>query len=62
MSRNTNTRAAYCDGCIYWRLLSSRNRHPGSLRVCHFLLDTGNQRGCSAEDCTKKTTIGRVNA
>lgn len=42
-----------CTGCIYYRFLSgSANDAKG----CHFMLDTGEKRGCSAEQCTRRIT------
>lgn len=39
-----------CEGCKYYRLLGD----AAGLRACHYLLDTGEVRGCSADNCTKK--------
>ena len=43
----------HCDGCSYWRRLNGGS----SIRVCHFLLDTGKVRGMSVQDCTRKVTV-----
>lgn len=38
-----------CRGCIYYRLLSA-----GHEMACHYMLMTGEKRGCPPENCTKK--------
>lgn len=38
-----------CKGCIYYRPLA----HIDADRVCHFMLDTGEKRGCPAAECTR---------
>lgn len=44
-----------CDGCIYWRCLSS-NQTIQSLKACHYCIYTGQPRGCSADKCTRRKT------
>lgn len=44
-----------CDGCQFWRRLSSGNPH--SISVCHYLLDTFKPRGGSAADCSHKVIL-----
>lgn len=48
----TKKEATHCEGCTFWRRLSSGNPH--SIRVCHYLLDTFKLRGGSAATCTRK--------
>ena len=60
MSRSTTTHTTRCDGCTHWRRLTVR--YDKSIRVCHFILDTGHRRGGTVDDCTKKTTVGRESA
>lgn len=44
----------YCAGCLYYRPIDSRN---GKGKVCHYLLDIGQSRGCPfGENCTQKKT------
>lgn len=43
-----------CTGCIYWRHFCGRGAN--ALNACHFILDTGKMRGCTVEECTRKTT------
>lgn len=38
-----------CEGCIYYRPLA----HMDADRVCHFMIDTGEKRGCPAAECTR---------
>lgn len=38
-----------CLGCLYRRPTSAMNQAD---TVCHYLLDTGSQRGCSADNCS----------
>ena len=40
--------AESCKGCVHWRSFSGDTR---SIKVCHYMLDTGFPRGCSARDC-----------
>lgn len=42
-----------CKGCIYRRPLRSNNTGQ---TVCNYLLDTGELRGCLADNCDKKLT------
>ena len=46
-----------CKGCGHYRTFSG-NYTKGE-RGCHYLLDTGEPRGCSAENCTKKEPYRR---
>ena len=39
-----------CEGCYYYRGLGDRR----SDMCCHYMIDTGMRRGCSAENCDKK--------
>lgn len=41
-----------CKGCIYWRSASDTNGKV--IKLCHYLLDTGEKRGCPADKCTRK--------
>lgn len=41
-----------CKGCIYWRSASDTNGKV--IKLCHYLLDTGERRGCPADKCTRK--------
>lgn len=45
-----------CTGCRYCRPISSA---PNADLICYYLLDTGEQRGCSPENCTRKQIITR---
>jgi hypothetical protein len=45
-----------CKGCGHYRTYSG-NYTKGE-RGCHYLLDTGEPRGCPVENCTKKSPIG----
>ena len=42
--------AKKCKGCYFHRDIG------GKIMACHYLLVTGNLRGCKAEDCTFKQT------
>lgn len=43
-----------CRGCVYWRGLNGKG---SKVRVCHFLLDTKQRRGCEpGEGCTRRKT------
>ena len=37
-----------CKGCIHRKTLSGV---PGGNKACHYCIDTGEPRGCTAEDC-----------
>jgi hypothetical protein len=50
----TNKRTS-CKGCVYRRAFGSNSNYT----VCHYLIDTGKPRGCSAENCDKKLTKRR---
>lgn len=41
-----------CLGCVHYRKFSTVV--TGGVRGCHYMLDTGEPRGCSPENCTKK--------
>ena len=43
-----------CNGCIYWRCLNRSQN--AQLKACHYCIYTGQPRGCSADNCTRKTT------
>lgn len=45
-----------CKGCGHYRTIGGNNSGE---RGCHYLLDTGEPRGCSAENCTKKEPYRR---
>ena len=45
--------AKSCKGCVYWRSLTTKNK--SIYMACHYLLETGEQRGCSAVNCNKYT-------
>ena len=40
-----------CYGCKYCRHAGGTNMY-----ICHYMLDTGELRGCSPESCTRYTT------
>lgn len=42
-----------CEGCIYYKN-GNGTRAKGSDRFCHYMIDTGVQRNCDPEKCTKK--------
>ena len=44
--------AQTCEGCRYWRSASASNSRI--IKVCHYLLDTGEKRGCPAKRCTRR--------
>ena len=44
-------RLSKCTGCYYWRCMSGNS--PGSIKGCHYMLDTGEPRGISPRDCYK---------
>ena len=43
-----------CSGCIYWQYLN--HSQNAQLKACHYRIYTGQPRGCSVENCTRKTT------
>ena len=47
--------AKTCNGCVYYRSLSEKS--PNLQPYCNYLLDTGEPRGCPAENCKKKLTL-----
>ena len=49
---NMKKEATHCEGCTFWRRLSSGNPH--SILACHFALDRYKLRGGSAATCTRK--------
>ena len=58
-SESEPTKATRCSECYY------NGHYGGNYRACEYILFTGNQRPCSAEECTvfkpkekKKPTIG----
>ena len=50
--------AKTCVGCAYYRSLSENS--PNLQPYCNYLLDTGEPRGCPAENCKKKNIYGGV--
>lgn len=48
--------AKTCVGCAYYRPLCG-NRGES---YCNYILDTGEPRGCPAENCKKKNIYGGV--
>lgn len=56
-----NTCTNHCAGCVHYRLLA--NKRGAGPKVCHYILDTGQKRGCAASNCTinrnKKRTTKR---
>ena len=47
--------AKTCVGCAYYRPLSESNNRGKP--YCNYILDTGEPRGCPAENCEKKITM-----
>ena len=47
--------AKTCKGCVYYRSLSENS--PNLQPYCNYLLDTGEPRGCPAENCKKKISM-----
>ena len=47
--------AKTCVGCAYYRSLSENS--PNLQPYCNYLLDTGEPRGCPAENCKKKISM-----
>src|SRR5574344_299734 len=47
-----------CKDCLYWRSLSPlySNTQKYVESACHYMLFTGDKRGCSAQNCDKKLT------
>ena len=47
-----------CKDCLYWRSLSPlySNTQKYLEHACHYMLFTGDKRGCSAQNCDKKLT------
>lgn len=43
-----------CQGCTFYRPLST-----GHEMACHYMLMTGEKRGCPPENCTKKEPYRR---
>ena len=43
-----------CVGCKHWRPLGQT--YCGNVSACHYLIDTGEQRGCPAENCIHHTS------
>lgn len=42
-----------CEGCGHRRPITHSDT---SIQICNYILDTGEPRGCSAENCTHYTT------
>lgn len=49
--------AKSCKGCIYWRFAAHTSSR--GLKICHYLLDTGEKRGCPSENCAHYTKAKR---
>lgn len=47
--------AKTCKGCAHYRSLSESNNRGKP--YCNYILDTGEPRGCPAENCEKKTSL-----
>lgn len=47
-----------CKDCLYWRSLSPlySNTQKYVEHACHYMLFTGDKRGCNAQNCDKKLT------
>ena len=39
-----------CKGCRHYRNLF---RNSSAIKACHYILDTGNRRGCPVDNCNK---------
>lgn len=44
-----------CTGCFYWRDIGRCNHQ----KCCHYMLMTGEPRGCKVEDCDKKLMVSK---
>lgn len=44
-----------CAGCFYWRDIGRCNHQ----KCCHYMLMTGELRGCKVEDCDKKLMVSK---
>ena len=42
-----------CEGCVNYRPM---HRAGGAQKMCHFMLYTGQKRGCPPENCTRRIT------
>lgn len=40
-----------CKGCVYHRTIGVDRPE----KFCHYIIDTGEPRGCSAKNCTRYT-------
>lgn len=40
-----------CKGCVHYRVFGG-DRHE---KCCHYIIDTGEPRGCPAKKCTRYT-------
>lgn len=49
-----NSESKSCVGCGHRRPIS--DRHKKSYKICHYILDTGEPRGCPVEKCKHYTT------
>ena len=45
-----------CKGCLYRRPIGSNHRYT----ICHYMIDTGEMRGCPADTCDKKVLRKRA--
>ncbi len=55
MAHRDNQR--HCIGCYYYHSLDGSGH---GTKACHYLLDTGNTRGCSPENCVRKISEGGI--
>ena len=44
-----------CAGCFYWRDIGRCNHQ----KCCHYMLMTGELRGCSVDNCDKKLVVSK---
>jgi hypothetical protein len=51
--RTPKTKTKPCAGCAHYR---SETGSRGGKEICHYILDTGEPRGCPPEECDKRTT------
>ena len=51
-ARRGDIMADNCKGCIYWSSASDTNGKV--IKLFHYLLDTGEKRGCPADKCTRR--------
>lgn len=51
--RKPNSKFKPCEGCAHYR---SETGSRGGKEICHYILDTGEPRGCPPEQCDKRVT------